>query len=229
MDKNSVVVEAPAGFQSHKVGHHFRSAKQEFAAAQFGMWIFIAQEILFFSVLFVAYGVLRSIYPQMFAYASDILNWKLGALNTVILLCSSFTMVLAVYNIQRNDKNKSLLFLALTQLFALMFLGVKYLEYSHKIHEGLLPANFFSATIPLEAVGVEGINSLMVFFGLYFSFTGLHALHILIGMGLILWIMIKVAKGKFFSGYHTPVEMVGLYWHLVDVIWVFLFPFFYLI
>ena len=223
------VVEAPAGFNSHKVGHHFHDANREFAAAQLGMWVFIGQEILFFSALFVAYGVFRLLYPEMFAHASSLLDWRLGTINTIFLLCSSFTMAMAIHSIQKNKKGLSLTYLGFTQFFAFMFLIVKYFEYSHKIHIGLLPANFFSATIPLEVVTLEGINSLMIFFGLYFTFTGLHGLHILIGMGLIFWIMIKMAKGNFFSGYFTPVELVGLYWHLVDVIWIFLFPLLYLV
>lgn len=222
-------IQAPAGFKSHTVGHHFRDANQEFASAQLGMWIFIGQEVLFFSALFVAYGVFRLIYPEMYVYASGLLNWKLGLLNTVVLLFSSFTMAMAIHSIQRNKKNLCLIYLGITQLCAAAFMVVKYFEYSHKIHDGLLPAKYFSGTIPLESVTVDGINSLMVFFGLYFSLTGLHGIHILIGMGLILWIMIKVAKGNFFSGYFTPVELVGLYWHLVDIIWIFLFPLLYLI
>ena len=229
MSESSIIIEAPKGFKSRKVGHHFQSAKQEFDSAQLGMWAFIGQEILFFSALFVGYAVFRVLYPEMFVYASGLLSWEMGAFNTIVLLFSSFTMAMAIHSIQRNKKRNTLIYLSITQLCALIFMVVKYFEYSSKISVGLLPANFFTASIPLEAVTVEGISSLMIFFGLYFGLTGLHGLHVLIGMGLILWIMIKVAKGNFFSGYFTPVEMVGLYWHLVDLIWIFLFPLLYLI
>ena len=141
-------IQAPAGFKSHTVGHHFRDANQEFASAQLGMWIFIGQEVLFFSALFVAYGVFRLIYPEMYVYASGLLNWKLGLLNTVVLLFSSFTMAMAIHSIQRNKKNLCLIYLGITQLCAAAFMVVKYFEYSHKIHDGLLPAKYFSGTIP---------------------------------------------------------------------------------
>jgi len=206
----------------HKVGHHFRSAEEEFESAKLGTWLFLATEILLFGGLFCAYLVFRSMYPQAFAEASAHLNWKMGALNTLVLITSSFTMAWAVRLSQLGDKKKLILTLAITLICAGIFMVVKYFEYTHKIHEGTLWAGAFTA---------QGFSDPRVptFFGLYFLMTGLHGLHVVIGMGLILWLIIKTGKNHFSPEYFTPVEMVGLYWHLVDLIWIFLFPLLYLI
>ena len=206
---------------SHHVAHHFDSAEQEFTAAQLGMWIFIAQEILFFSALFVAYAVYRYLHPEMFIGASKLLSWKMGGLNTLFLITSSFTMAMAVRSAQTNNRKLSIQCLVATLFFAGAFLVVKYFEYSEKFHHGLLPARWFS--------GASQFQYLHLFFGIYFCLTGLHGLHVLIGMILISWLIYRSYKKEFYSGYFTPVEMVGLYWHLVDIIWIFLFPLLYLI
>lgn len=205
----------------HEIGHHFEDAHSEFDACKIGMWLFLAQEVLFFGGLFVAYFVFRYMYPNMFIDAHKLLSWKMGAVNTVFLIASSFTMVMSVRASQLGKTKEILNYLYLTLGFATLFMCVKAVEYSQKIHHGLLPARWFSA---------EGsFDTMHLFYGLYFSMTGVHGLHVLIGMALIIWLILKVKKGLVHEGYFTPVEMVGLYWHLVDLIWIFLFPLLYLV
>ncbi len=207
--------------QEHEVAHHFDTADQEFETAKIGMWAFIGQELLFFSGIFVAYGMFRYFNPEMFENASGLLSWKMGFLNTLVLIVSSFTMVMAVYSTQKDRIKTAYNYLAATLGLAGAFLVVKYFEYSEKIHHGYLPGKYFTG---------EGVDeTLHIFFGIYFAATGLHAIHIIVGMGLIYWLMRRIKKGHFYSGYFTPVEMVGLYWHLVDIIWIFLFPLLYLL
>ncbi len=206
----------------HVVPHHFASAFAEFDASKFGMWLFLVTEILLFGGLFCAYSIFRGLYPETFHEAHLELNKTLGALNTVVLLFSSLTMALAVNFAQRNDRKKSALMLVITLLCALTFLCVKYVEYSHKFHEGLLTAGFY------KFEGIKAQNP-GLFFSLYFMMTGLHGIHVLIGMTIITWVLIRTRKGDFNSKYFTPVELTGLYWHLVDLIWIFLFPLLYLI
>ena len=208
-------------FIPHEVAHHFDDAHQEFESAKIGMWAFLAQEVLFFSGLFVAYIVFRYLYPEMFVEAHRHLSWKLGATNTVILIISSFTMVMSVRSAQLSQKKETLNYLIATLIFAGCFMVIKGFEYASKIHHGLLPAKWFSA---------EGMSeTLHLFYGIYFMLTGVHGLHVLVGMGLITWLIIRTKRGEFYSEYYTPLEMVGLYWHLVDLIWIFLFPLLYLV
>lgn len=207
--------------QPHHVAHHFGNAKQEFEAAKFGMWLFLITELLFFGALFVAYAVFRWKYPDMFVEAHRILSWKMGAFNTLVLIVSSFTIVMAVHAVQTNRQKLAQWYLGTTAGLAGVFLVVKYFEYMEKIHHGYLPAKFFS--------GMGASEHLHLFFGMYFTMTGIHGLHVIIGIGLILWLMRRNQKGHFYSGFFTPVEMVGLYWHFVDLVWIFLFPLFYLV
>lgn len=208
-------------FIKHKVAHHFDTTDQEFDSAKIGMWLFLAQELLFFSGLFVAYAVFRFLHPEMFIGASKLLSWKMGAVNTLFLISSSFTMVMGVREAQLNNRDRSILYLILTFVFAAFFMVVKFFEYSGKIHHGFLPGQFFS--------GASEFEYLHLFFSLYFLITGLHGLHVVIGMGLILWLIYRSYKSEFYSEYYTPVEMVGLYWHLVDIVWILVFPLLYLI
>jgi cytochrome c oxidase subunit 3 len=208
-------------YKEHHVAHHFANAGHEFDSAKLGMWVFLVTEVLFFGALFVAYGFLRWSYPVMFLEAHRLLSWKMGALNTLILISSSFTMVMGVRSAQLNRVRQTAMYLLATILFSFGFLGVKAVEYSAKIHHGLLPAKFFTAHGASE--------HLHLFFGLYFTMTGLHGLHVIIGIGLMIWLLFRNARGDFHSEYYTPLEMVGLYWHFVDLVWIFLFPLFYLV
>lgn len=202
--------------------HHFTTPEQQFEAGKIGMWLFLVTEILLFGGLFVSFGLMQSRHPLAFYEAHHHLDRMLGFLNTVVLLLSSFTMVMAVHAAQTDRRKRLMSFLALTLVFAGVFLGVKYVEYSHKFHEGLLPGKFYSHqgdTVPGQ----------FQFFSFYFLMTGLHGIHILGGMAAISWVMWRAAKGHFSSRYYTPVDLVGLYWHLVDMIWIYLFPLLYLI
>ncbi len=206
----------------HNFAHHFKNAFHEFDACKVGMWLFLLQEVLFFSPLFVGYAVFRSLYHEAWHEASHLLDWKLGALNTIVLISSSFTMAMAVRAAQRGDRKKIVLNLAITIACAVAFLVVKYFEYAHKIHLGLLPAGMFT---------YQGLAhpKATLFFSLYFMMTGLHGIHVLIGIGLLTWILIRAGRGEFDEGYFTPVEMTGLYWHFVDLVWIYIFPLLYLV
>jgi cytochrome c oxidase subunit III len=205
--------------------HHFTTMEQQFDTAKLGMWLFIATEILLFGGLFVGFGMMQSRYPREFVEAHEHLKRWQGALNTVVLLVSSFTMVLAVQSAKTNKKAKTVGFLALTIACACMFLVVKYFEYSHKFEEGWLPGKYY------HAVGdsIQGSHGYATFFSFYFMMTGLHGIHILVGIGVLSWILIRAKRSEFSDAYYTPVELVGLYWHVVDMIWIYLFPLYYLI
>lgn len=210
----------------HQVGHHFFSGAQESSSAKLGMWLFLVTEVLLFSGLFVAYTVIKSTNPEMWAEASTHLDTTMGTINTLVLITSSFTVALAVRAAQTNkngEKNGQLFWLLLvTILLAGAFLVVKYFEYSHKFHVGMLPG---------EAYFYDGIPHANAhrFFGVYFLMTGLHGIHVVIGMGVLTWVLVRSRKGHFYEGYYTPVELGGLYWHLVDLIWIYLFPLLYLV
>lgn len=206
----------------HHVGHHFSSADQEFDSAKLGMWLFLTTEILLFGGLFCAYLIFRVMYPEIFHEGGKSLDWRMGALNTFILFTSSFTMAWAVRNAQLNEFKKLSINLAITFLCAGGFLVIKGIEYAAKFEHGTLWGGAFSAA------GFEDPRT-PVFFGIYFLMTGLHGIHVIIGMSLILWLYIRSLKRHFYDEYFTPVEMVGLYWGVVDAIWIFLFPLFYLI
>ena len=203
--------------------HHFNSAEDEFEACKQGMWIFMVTEVLMLGGLFVAYAIFRGLYMQEFGLAHHELNWKLGATNTVILLLSSLTMVMGVTAAQRGRRDRSILALILTFVLACGFLIVKYFEYSGKIHHGILPGGMMAAE---EFVKVPGAK---IFFSLYFVMTGIHGLHVLIGMALIAWLIKRSAAKEFGPSYFTPVELVGFYWHFVDLVWIYLFPLLYLV
>jgi len=212
----------PALSPQFHVAHHFRDADTQFEAGRMGLWLFLVTEILLFGGFFCAFAVFRSWYFDSFVEAHHYLSKELGTFNTVVLIFSSLTMALAVRAAQTNNKKATVALLTITLLCASIFMGVKYVEYSHKFHDGLLPGKYFSA---------EGFQSAHggIFFGIYFAMTGLHGIHVLIGMGLITWILIRAMKGHFSSRYYAPVEGVGLYWHLVDLIWIFVFPLVYLV
>jgi len=201
--------------------HHFDSVEQEQDAAKQGIWLFLATEILMFGGLFVAYSIFRGKYPEMFHSGSKMLDVTLGAFNTVVLITSSYTMANAVTQTQKGDWQKAFNNVLITLICAGIFMVVKYFEYSHKFHEGMLPGLSFK---------VEGASQgLGLFFSLYFVMTGLHGIHILVGMALMVWLLIRLKRGEFSPHYYIPVEGVGLYWHIVDIIWIFLFPLMYLI
>lgn len=206
----------------HHFAHHFNSAEHEYETSKEGVWIFLVTEIMMFGGLFVGYFIYNMIYPEVFIEGSKSTDWRLGALNTVVLLFSSLTMALGIYYCQKNDKQKAVLNLALTVLCGAIFMGVKYIEYSHKIHLGKLPGMWYTGDL-------HGIHNLPLYFSFYYMMTGLHGIHVLVGMCLVTWVLIRANRGEFGPHYYTPVEGVGLFWHLIDLIWIFLFPLLYLV
>lgn len=189
------------------------------------MWFFLAQEILFFSGLFMAYFAFRFLYPETFLSAHEHLNVPLGSFNTWVLITSSLTMALAVRAAQTGHQRKLQSYLLWTIAFACVFLVVKYFEYSAKIKGGLVPVSFFG--MQFSAAGMP--DNSHIFFALYFVMTGLHGLHVIVGIGLLAWIYFRARGGRYGAHYYNTVENVGLYWHLVDLIWIFLFPLLYLV
>jgi len=223
------VAAAPAHGAEHPgLAHHFESYEQQRESASLGMWIFIAQEIMFFGGLFIAYAVYRHMYPDGFAAASAELDVKLGTFNTVVLIGSSLTMALAVRAAQLGRSKASAWFLIATMALGTTFLGVKGIEYHHKYVEHHIPGPSFQFTGEHHGQPVPA-NQARIFFGLYFGMTGLHALHMVIGLGLLLWLLYHTRKGRFTPDNYNYVEGVGLYWHFVDIVWIFLFPLLYLI
>jgi cytochrome c oxidase subunit III len=204
------------------LAHHFSTLDQQRDSAKFGLWIFLVTEILLFGGLFVAYAVYRAWNPDMFHNAHKALDLTLGTINTVILISSSLTVALAIRSIQLNKPKTSFYLLLGTIALALAFLVIKYFEYEHKIHLGQLPGKFYTYK------GIEG-NNPHIFFTIYFTMTGLHALHIIGGMSVIGWVAYNMSKNQYSAEYYTPVELAGLYWHFVDLVWIYLFPLLYLI
>ena len=202
--------------------HHFSTFEQQFDATKIGMWLFLATEILLFGPLIVGYGLMQAAHPEAFYEAHHHLDKKLGFLNTVVLLVSSWTMVMGVWAAQHNKRKALIRYLIATICLGGVFLVVKYFEYSHKFHDGLLPGQFYSH----KGDAVPGQN---MFFSFYFMLTGLHGIHVLAGMSAIGWALRKTLRGDFTKNYWGPVDLVGLYWHLVDLIWIYLFPLLYLI
>ncbi len=280
------------------LAHHFETSEQQLASAKTGMWVFLATEILMFGGLFCAYAVYRRNNPEIFDIGHRYLDANMGAINTVVLLLSSFTMAWAVRAAQMNQRKLLITMLVLTLMGAFGFMGIKYVEYSHKIHLGIAPGSFYDphvdehdeavkeeatpeavtqapsskpqvpATTPLlpadqqsniapahaaplgmvaaetephDAHGKYGggdhghyatqaeLDMAFTFFSIYYLMTGLHGLHVLIGIGVIFWLIRRAVRGDFSSEYFTPVDLGGLYWHLVDLVWIFLFPLLYLI
>ena len=201
----------------------FDTEAQQKDASTLGMWIFLITEVMFFGGMFTAYTVYRRAYSDAFAVASASLNVTIGAINTAVLLVSSFTMVMAVRAAQLGQRRMIVLFLVLTLIFGGIFLGVKAYEWNEKFEQHHVPGPSFH----LDGVPQQGHAQL--FFSLYFAMTGLHAAHMVIGVGLISWLIWLARKGRFTAEYNTPVDIAGLYWHFVDIIWIFLFPLLYLI
>jgi cytochrome c oxidase subunit III len=203
----------------------FDTPEQQREASTLGMWVFLVTEIMFFGGMFTAYTAYRAWYPHVFAVASSSLNAVIGAINTAVLLCSSFTMVLAVRAASLGVKKALIVFLILTMILGTAFLGIKAFEWKEKFDEHHVPGPGFH----LEGETAQGQGRAMLFFSLYFAMTGLHALHMIIGVGIMTAIAVMAWRNTFDEEYYTPVEVAGLYWHFVDIVWIFLFPLLYLI
>lgn len=207
-----------------RLAHHFASLPVQDDAARLGMWLFLATEILLFAVLFICYGTYRFVYPDTWRVGSQQLNLTMGTINTVVLISSSFTVALAVDFAKQGKNRKTFWMLVLTLVAAVAFLVIKYFEYEHKIHVGTLPGANFHATDP-EIL----LPGMPLFFTVYFMTTGLHAFHVVVGMCVLTWAALKARRGGFGPTGYVGMENAGLYWHLVDLIWIFLYPLLYLI
>jgi cytochrome c oxidase subunit III len=212
----------------HRTGElfgQFETMEQQRESASLGMWVFLVTEVLFFGGMFMTYTLNRSTYPDIFGEASRSINLKLGAINTVVLI-GSLTMAMSVWAASVGRKQLVTIFLILTLILGSVFLGIKGIEYHEKFEEHHVPGLNFNFE-PGASVSTNAHAQL--FFSLYFAMTGLHALHMIIGAGLLIWLIKESLKGRFTAEYNTPVELVGLYWHFVDIVWIFLFPLLYLI
>lgn len=203
--------------------HHFATTQQQLDASTLGMWTFLITEVLFFGGMFAGYSVYRTLYPAAFASSSEYMNVVLGGTNTAVLICSSLTMALAVRAAQLSKRRDLILFLVLTIIFGTVFLGIKGIEYHSKWVEHLVPG--FNFQYP----NAQYAHHVQILFFLYFCMTGMHAVHMIVGVGLLSYLIIQSARGVFHANYYSPVEMIGLYWHFVDIVWIFLFPLLYLI
>jgi cytochrome c oxidase subunit III len=269
------------GNHSPFIQHHFDGPKHQFESGKLGIWLFLTQEILFFSALFVAYIVYRANHPEIFTYAHKYLDTTMGAVNTVVLLCSSLSAAWAVRAAQLNQQRMLIVMLVITILCAFGFLGIKYVEYSHKAHIGTLYGSKFNPTEDPDgdkftpdqqqeaatvgsgasgeqsvAIGTEEAKEVSgpassdpaappgttvpgridpppantsMFFTIYFAMTGLHGIHVVGGIVVFIWLLIRAIKGHFTPEYFGPIDFAALYWHLVDLIWIYLFPLLYLI
>lgn len=208
------------GARHPKLQAHFYTMEQQLEASTLGMWVFLVTEVMFFGGLFMAYIVYRHMYPNAWIEASHELDWRLGGLNTAVLIVSSLTMALAVRFAMLGDKSKQVLTLILTMALGTVFLVVKFFEYKAKFEHHLVPGPHFNPALE---------QGMQIFFSLYFMMTGIHAAHMIIGLGIMTYILINAQKGMYNAEYYAPVEVAGLYWHFVDIVWIFLFPLLYLL
>jgi cytochrome c oxidase subunit 3 len=238
----------------HRTGElygHFETLEQQKETASLGMWIFLVTEVLFFGGLFLTYTINRSAFSPAFGAGSNTLDIWLGGGNTVVLILSSLTMAMAVWSAQVGKKQWVSIFLIATLVLGTIFLGVKVIEYKQKFDHHLIPGSGFdiryrsehptAADNPKEIAAEKeelekaftkdpDLNAhAQLYFSLYFGMTGLHALHMIVGAGLLIWLIKGSFRGRYTPQYNTPVEIVGLYWHFVDIVWIYLFPLLYLI
>jgi cytochrome c oxidase subunit III len=204
------------------LAHHFENLEEQAEASTLGMWIFLVTEVLFFGGLFAAYAIYRAWFPEAFAVGSHELDVTLGTVNTAVLITSSLTMALAVHASQMGERGKLAALLVVTMILGTAFLGIKAVEYADKFEHHHIPGPNFQ----FEA---EYFRPAQIFFSLYFVMTGLHALHMIIGLGIMSWMLVWTLNGTITREYATPIEISGLYWHFVDIVWIFLFPLLYLI
>jgi cytochrome c oxidase subunit 3 len=231
-DSQAATVHNDAHGPNPALLHHFATEQQQRDSSTLGMWVFLATEVMFFGGLFCAYLIYRLKYFGDFAAASQTLNWKLGAVNTAVLICSSLTVVFAVWAAQHAKRTMLLVSLVITIVLGFAFLGIKATEYAEKFEKHHVPGPSFQfENVPVPGHPGQHANPqhAQIYFALYFIMTGLHAIHMIIGIGLFTWLLYASWKGRFTPEWNTPVEMGGLYWHFVDIVWIYLFPLLYLI
>ena len=200
----------------------FDTSQQQIKAAKLGMWTFLATEIVLFGALFCAYSFYRYVFPQGFALASKHTDFALGTIETAVLLTSSLTMALSIRATRLAQRKAAIYFLVATAILGATFIGIHATEYLQEWHEHLWPGNHFDATL-------RAVNGTEMFFTLYYVMTCLHGLHVTIGIGVLIVLAVLTSRERFSPGYYTPLELGGLYWHLVDIVWIFLYPLFYLV
>ena len=208
--------------QPSPLAHHFESLDKQAHASRLAMWIFLATEVLLFTALFAGYSVYRFLFYEGFSQCSRSIETWIGFVNTLILVSSSFTVATGLNFAAKGQGRKTGLFFGISVLCALAFLGLKAVEYTHHFQEGQLPGPFYR----FEGVKAPGAP---LFFALYFLITGLHAFHVVVGMTVLSILGVLCWRGRYDHGYVTPVELGAMYWHLVDLIWIFLYPLLYLI
>ncbi len=246
-DSTAVIQAAPAESQHEHPAyqrHHFESIDQQFEATNFAMWLFLLTEVMFFGGLFTAYLVMRNWYYPAFVEASHQLNIGWGTANTGVLILSSFTMAMGVWNAQMRRKSGLVLCLVLTFILGLVFLGIKSIEYTEKFEKHHIPGYHYSMSSFLDPasdpevhaaypedkpLGLDMARHTELYFFLYFAMTGMHALHMIVGISILAYLIIRAQAGDYTTGHVTYIENFGLYWHFVDIIWIFLFPLLYLI
>jgi cytochrome c oxidase subunit III len=204
------------------LAHHFDDLEQQHASGTLGMWVFLVTEVLFFGGLFAGFAVYQGWYPEAFSRASEHLDWAIGGANTAVLICSSLTMVLAVHAASVGARKAIAGWLWATMLLGTVFLAVKLYEYHHKWEEALVPGARF--VFEGETDAREEL-----FFVFYFIMTGMHAFHMVVGIAMLGILSVMALRGRFSPEHHPQVEIIGLYWHFVDLVWIFLFPLLYLI
>ena len=203
--------------------HHFDDAAQQLESSTLGMWLFLATEIMFFGGMFCAYTIYRNAFPDAFASTSEYMNVTIGAINTAVLICSSLTMALAVRSAQLGQQKALIILLLLTLVLGCVFLGLKGVEYHEKWVDHHVPGPAF------HYADARFAQQAQILFYLYFAMTGLHAVHMIVGAALLITLLFMAARNRFSAAWYTPVDMIGLYWHFVDIVWIFLFPLLYLI
>ena len=225
--------DSPVAVEQHgpELLHHFVDAEQQRDAASLGMWLFLATEIMFFGGMFCAYLIYRFWYYNEFAAGSRSLDIWLGTINTAVLICSSLTVALGVRAAQMGKRKLLVILLLLTIVFGFAFLGIKGVEWYKKYTEHHIPGPSFNVDDLVKAYPEIHIDQQheQIYFSLYFAMTGLHALHMIIGVGIFAFLTYYAWKGRYTPKYYTPVEIGGLYWHFVDIVWIYLFPLLYLI
>ena len=238
MSSEAITISADAAGLGHHghVAHQFDDAAQQKHAGILGMWTFLATEVLFFGAIFVSYAIFRSAYHTAFTAGTHQLDRVVGLINTCVLLCSSLSMALGVHAAATSRRKALIGWLIVTMIFGTAFLGVKAYEYSTEWHHGLVPVLKWEYGADHPFTGHDGtvlagreIDRLKLFFVFYFTMTALHALHMIVGLGVLATLVVMAWRGKFSAAYHNPVEISGLYWHFVDIVWVFLYPMLYLL
>ena len=242
MPDSNTVAAAEAHAHPEYLRHHFETEEQQADASNFAMWLFLLTEVMFFGGLFTAYLIYRNWYFPAFVAASHQLDVLWGTLNTVVLICSSFTMAMGVWCAETRRRKGLVLSLSLTLVFGLCFLGIKTVEYREKFEKHHVPGTHYSLQSFIdpahdEAAKAYGDKPLPldmarhteVYFSLYFAMTGMHALHMIVGIGILAFMIFKARAGAYTGGHVTFVENFGLYWHFVDIVWIYLFALLYLI